>query len=158
MNASLEDFADRLTSERHTLKRSLTDPTLFSGIGNAYSDEILHRAGLSPVALTQRLSDEEVSRLFEATRETLLDWIHRLREETGDKFPEKVTAFRADMAVHGRYKLPCPVCGTGVQRIRYASNETNYCPRCQTGGKLLADRSLSRLLREDWPRRIEEIE
>lgn len=158
LDATAEQFARTLRSRNHTLKRALTDPHLFSGIGNAYSDEILHRAGLSPVALTQRLSDEEVARLFEATRETLLDWIRRLREEAGDKFPEKVTAFRSDMAVHGRYKLPCPACGTAVQRIRYASNETNYCPRCQTGGKLLADRSLSRLLREDWPRRIEEIE
>ena len=158
LESGLEQFAITLRSRNHTLKRALTDPHLFSGIGNAYSDEILHRAGLSPVALTQRLSDEEVTTLYGATRETLLDWIQRLRDEAGDKFPEKVTAFRKDMAVHGRYKLPCPVCGTAVQRIRYASNETNYCPRCQTGGKLLADRSLSRLLREDWPRRIEEIE
>ena len=158
LEASIEAFAERLRMENHTLKRSLTDPHLFSGIGNAYSDEILHRAGVSPVALTQRLTDEEVTRLYGATGETLLDWIKRLRDEAGDTFPEKVTAFRKDMAVHGRYKLPCPVCGTAVQRIRYASNETNYCPRCQTGGKLLADRSLSRLLRDDWPRRIEEIE
>lgn len=158
LEASPDEFAAVLRSRNHTLKRALTDPHLFSGIGNAYSDEILHRAGLSPVTLTQRLADDEVSRLYVAARETLLDWIERLRAEAGDKFPEKVTAFRADMAVHGRYKLPCPVCGTAVQRIRYASNETNYCPRCQTGGRLLADRSLSRLLREDWPRRIDDIE
>ena len=158
LDATAEQFSLTLRARNHTLKRALTDPHLFSGIGNAYSDEILHRAGLSPVALTQRLSDEEVSRLYTATRETLLEWIERLRTEAGEKFPEKVTAFRPDMAVHGRYKLPCPVCGTAVQRIRYASNETNYCPRCQTGGKLLADRSLSRLLKEDWPRRIEDIE
>lgn len=158
LDASPDEFASVVRSRNHTLKRALTDPHLFSGIGNAYSDEILHRAGLSPVALTQRLSDEEVSRLHAATRETMLEWIERLRAEAGDKFPEKVTAFRPDMAVHGRYKQPCPVCGTAVQRIRYASNETNYCPRCQTGGRLLADRSLSRLLREDWPRRIDDIE
>ena len=158
LDASLDEFSLVLRLRNHTLKRALTDPHLFSGIGNAYSDEILHRAGVSPVALTQRLSDQEVSRLYQATRDTLLEWIERLREESAGKFPEKVTAFRPDMAVHGRYKLPCPVCGTTVQRIRYASNETNYCPRCQTGGRLLADRSLSRLLREDWPRRIEEIE
>jgi formamidopyrimidine-DNA glycosylase len=158
LDASPDHFARVLRRNNHTLKRALTDPHLFSGIGNAYSDEILHRAGLSPVALTQRLTDEEVSRLYDATRSTLHVWIERLRSEAGDKFPEKVTAFRPDMAVHGRYKLPCPACGTAVQRIRYAANETNYCPRCQTGGRLLADRSLSRLLREDWPRRIEDIE
>jgi formamidopyrimidine-DNA glycosylase len=152
------EFRERLRSRNHTLKRALTDPHLFSGIGNAYSDEILHAARLSPVALTQRLTDDEAARLFVAVRETLQLWIERLRSEAAGRFPEKVTAFRPDMAVHGRYKLPCPVCGTAVQRIRYASNETNYCPRCQTGGRLLADRSLSRLLREDWPRRIDDIE
>ena len=141
------------SSENHTLKRALTDPRLFSGIGNAYSDEILHRARLSPLALTREArADDEVRRLFEATREALADWTERLRADDGDGFPEKVTAFRPRMAVHGRYGEPCPVCGTPVQRIRYADNETNYCPRCQTGGQLLADRSLSRLLREDWPR------
>jgi formamidopyrimidine-DNA glycosylase len=158
LEATYDEFARALRSANHTLKRALTDPRLFSGIGNAYSDEILHAARLSPVALTQRLTDDEAARLFQATRQTLLLWIERLRAEAGGKFPEKVTAFRKDMAVHGRYKLPCPSCGTAVQRIRYASNETNYCPRCQTGGRLLADRSLSRLLREDWPRRIDDIE
>jgi formamidopyrimidine-DNA glycosylase len=153
--AGAEKFGAVLTSSNHTLKRALTDPRLFSGIGNAYSDEILHRAQLSPVALTQRLQPEEIVRLYDATRETLTDWAHTLR--TG-KFPEKVTAFREGMAVHGRYGQPCPRCGAKVQRIRYASNETNYCARCQTGGKLLADRSLSRLLREDWPRSLEELE
>jgi formamidopyrimidine-DNA glycosylase len=152
------EFAARLRLRNHTLKRALTDPHLFSGIGNAYSDEILHAARLSPVALTQRLTDEEAARLFLAVRETLLLWVERLRSEAAGRFPEKVTAFRPDMAVHGRYKLPCPVCGTAVQRIRYASNETNYCPRCQTAGRLLADRSLSRLLKQDWPRRIDDIE
>jgi formamidopyrimidine-DNA glycosylase len=151
-------FAARLRSESHTLKRALTDPRLFSGIGNAYSDEILHRARLSPLARTGKLTDEEVDRLYQATRATLEDWISRLRHEAGDKFPEKVTAFREGMAVHGRYKLPCPVCGTPVQRIRYAENETNYCARCQTGGRLLADRAMSRLLKEDWPRSIDEVE
>jgi formamidopyrimidine-DNA glycosylase len=151
-------FAGRLTSENHTLKRALTDPRLFSGIGNAYSDEILHRARLSPLALTSRLDDEEISRLFETTRTVLQEWTARLRAEVGDDFPEKVTAFREGMAVHGRYGLPCPVCGTPVQRIRYAANETNYCARCQTGGRLLADRALSRLLRQDWPRSIDDIE
>ena len=153
-----QEFAARLRSESHTLKRALTDPRLFSGIGNAYSDEILHRARLSPLARTGKLSDEEVARLYQATRSTLQDWIVRLREESGDKFPEKVTAFRDGMAVHGRYKLPCPDCGTPVQRIRYADNETNYCARCQTGGRLLADRAMSRLLKEDWPRSIDEVE
>jgi formamidopyrimidine-DNA glycosylase len=152
------DFATRLRSESHTLKRALTDPRLFSGIGNAYSDEILHRARLSPLARTGKLSAEEVARLYQATRSTLEDWIVRLRQESGDKFPEKVTAFREGMAVHGRYKLPCPDCGTPVQRIRYADNETNYCARCQTGGRLLADRAMSRLLKEDWPRSIDEVE
>ena len=150
LTAPLERFAAALTSGNHTLKRSLTDPHLFSGIGNAYSDEILHRACLSPVTLTQRLSAEEIARLHTAVRETLLEWIAKLRAEAAGKFPEKVTAFREGMAVHGRYGKPCPRCGAKVQRIRYASNETNYCARCQTGGKLLADRALSRLLREDW--------
>ena len=158
LDASEDAFVDRLTSESHTVKRSLTDPRLFSGIGNAYSDEILHRARLSPVRLTRRLTPEEMHRLFDATRATLIEWTERLRAETGDGFPEKVTAFRDAMAVHGRYGEPCPVCGTPVQRIRYADNETNYCPTCQTDGKLLADRALSRLLKEDWPRSIEELE
>jgi len=157
LEIDLNDFTSTLRSENHTLKRALTDPRLFSGIGNAYSDEILWQAQLSPVKLTQKMSDEEVERLYEATRNSLLEWIERLRAETGDAFPEKVTAFRKGMAVHGRYKEPCPRCGQKVQRIRYASNETNYCPKCQTGGKLLADRALSRLLREDWPRSIEEL-
>jgi len=157
LDADLTAFQDRLTSENHTLKRALTDPRLFSGIGNAYSDEILHRARLSPLAYTRKLSQEEISRLFDATRATLLEWIQRLRAEV-EVFPEKVTAFREGMAVHGRYREPCPVCGTPVQRIRYADNETNYCARCQTGGRLLADRALSRLLREDWPRSIDEID
>jgi formamidopyrimidine-DNA glycosylase len=158
LDADGASFAARLRSESHTLKRALTDPRLFSGIGNAYSDEILHRARLSPLARTGKLSDEEVDRLYHATRETLEHWITKLREEEGEKFPEKVTAFREGMAVHGRYKLPCPVCGTPVQRIRYADNETNYCARCQTGGRLLADRAMSRLLKEDWPRSIDEVE
>lgn len=157
-DADLAAFRERLTSENHTLKRALTDPHLFSGIGNAYSDEILHRAGLSPVALTNRLSAAEIERLFEATRATLSEWTERLRRQNAGKFPEKVTAFREGMAVHGRFGKPCPRCGTKVQRIRYAENETNYCPRCQTGGKLLADRSLSRLLKQDWPRTIEALE
>ncbi len=151
-------FAAALTRENHTLKRALTDPRLFSGIGNAYSDEILHRAQLSPVALTQKMGPAEVDRLYEATRETLLFWVDRLRAEARGRFPEKVTAFREGMAVHGRYGQPCPRCGAKVQRIRYASNETNYCAVCQTGGTLLADRGLSRLLREDWPRTLEEME
>jgi len=158
LGAGREEFAAALISENHTLKRALTDPHLFSGIGNAYSDEILHGARLSPVLLTQRMKPEEITRLYEATKETLTRWTEKLRAEAGDKFPEKVTAFRAEMAVHGRYKQACPRCGTKVQRIRYASNETNYCPQCQTGGKLLADRALSRLLREDWPRSLEEME
>jgi formamidopyrimidine-DNA glycosylase len=157
LDADLTAFTDRLTSENHTLKRALTDPRLFSGIGNAYSDEILHRARLSPLSYTRKLSQEEISRLFDAVRATLLEWIQRLRAEV-EVFPEKVTAFREGMAVHGRYREPCPVCGTPVQRIRYADNETNYCARCQTGGRLLADRALSRLLREDWPRSIDEID
>jgi formamidopyrimidine-DNA glycosylase len=158
LEADEASFRARLVGENHTLKRALTDPRLFSGIGNAYSDEILHRARLSPVKLTRRLSDEEVSRLHAATRSTLLDWTDRLRRETGDAFPEKVTAFREGMAVHGRYREPCPDCGAPVQRIVHAENETNYCARCQTGGRLLADRALSRLLRRDWPRSLEELE
>jgi formamidopyrimidine-DNA glycosylase len=157
LECSLADFTERLTSENHTLKRSLTDPTLFSGIGNAYSDEILHRAKLSPLRLTSKLTPDEISRLYSATRETLVDWIGKLRDEAGDDFPKNVTAFREEMAVHGRYGKPCPVCGTPVQRIRYASNETNYCPRCQTEGKLLADRAMSRLLKQDWPKSIDEL-
>ena len=156
--AALPAFAGALTARNHTLKRALTDPHIFSGIGNAYSDEILHRARLSPVAMTQKLTDEEVARLFAATRATLADWVARLSAEAAGGFPEKVTAFRKDMAVHGRYGRPCPDCGTTVQRIRHADNETNYCPRCQTGGRLLADRSLSALLKKDWPRSIDELE
>lgn len=156
--ATTEQFRAKLISENHTLKRALTDPRLFSGIGNAYSDEILFQAKLSPVTLTQRLSAEEIERLLEATRKTLSDWSNKLRTKARGKFPEKVTAFHEDMAVHGKYGKPCPRCATKIQRIRYASNETNYCPQCQTGGKLLADRSLSRLLREDWPRTLEELE
>jgi formamidopyrimidine-DNA glycosylase len=153
-----DQFAAVLTGSNHTLKRALTDPRSFSGIGNAYSDEILFHARLSPVALTQRLSAEEITRLYDATRQTLTLWTANLRAEAGQKFPEKVTAFRDGMAAHGRYGEPCPNCGAKIQRIRYASNETNYCARCQTKGKLLADRSLSRLLREDWPRSLEELE
>jgi formamidopyrimidine-DNA glycosylase len=158
LSAGVEAFAAALTRENHTLKRALTDPRLFSGIGNAYSDEILHAARLSPLALTHRLGREEIVRLLHATKKTLIDWTERLREEAGGDFPEKVTAFREGMAVHGRYGQPCPVCGSPVQRIIYAENETNYCPRCQTDGKVLADRSLSRLLKDDWPRTIEELE
>lgn len=158
LEADLPAFAARLSSENHTLKRALTDPHLFSGIGNAYSDEILHNARLSPLALTERLSEEEIARLYEATRGTLREWTERLRQAAGGGFPEKVTAFRKGMAVHGRFGEPCPRCGAKVQRIRYADNETNYCARCQTGGKLLADRSLSRLLKQDWPRTLEELE
>jgi formamidopyrimidine-DNA glycosylase len=150
-------FATRLRSENHTLKRSLTDPRLFDGIGNAYSDEILHRARLSPVALSGRISDGDALRLYEATRAVLREWTDRLRAEAGDKFPERVTAFRPEMAVHGKYRQPCPVCGTPVQRIRYASNETDYCARCQTNGKLLADRGLSRLLKQDWPKSVDDL-
>jgi len=156
--ANLESFRAVLTAENHTLKRSLTDPRLLGGIGNAYSDEILHAAQLSPVTLTQKLTTEEWQRLFEATRNTLQLWIDRLRTEAGQGFPEKVTAFRKDMATHGRYGLPCPRCGDKILRIRYADKETNYCARCQTGGKVLADRSLSRLLGKDWPRTLEELE
>ena len=155
---TLDEFEAALRRENHTLKRSLTDPRLFSGIGNAYSDEILHRAKLSPALLTQKMSRDEVRALFQATRTVLTEWTERLRQEAREKFPEKVTAFRDDFAVHGKYKQPCPVCGTAVQRIAYADNETNYCPPCQTGGKLLSDRSLARLLHEDWPRTIEELE
>jgi formamidopyrimidine-DNA glycosylase len=158
MAATLAEFTRTLRSANHTLKRSLTDPHLFSGIGNAYSDEILHRARLSPVMLTSRISDEEAERLHRAVRESMTEWIERLRSEAGDGFPEKVTAFREGMAAHGRFGQPCPACGTKIQRIRYASNETNYCPECQTGGKLLADRGLSRLLRQDWPKSLEELE
>jgi formamidopyrimidine-DNA glycosylase len=150
-------FAERLRAENHTLKRSFTDPTIFSGIGNAYSDEIFHRARISPIKLTSRLTSAEIGRLYTATREVLTEWTDRLRKEAGDEFPGKVTAFHDEMAVHGRYGKPCPVCGTPVQRIRYASNETNYCARCQTEGKLLADRALSRLLKQDWPRSIDEL-
>lgn len=155
--ASLDEFAARLRAENHTLKRALTDPRLFDGIGNAYSDEILHRARLSPLKLTSKLDDSEIARLLEATRGTLAEWIARFRVEVGDGFPEKVTAFREGMAVHGRFRQPCPVCGTPVQRIRYADNETNYCARCQTEGRLLADRAMSRLLKQDWPKSIDEL-
>jgi formamidopyrimidine-DNA glycosylase len=155
LESDLAAFAARLTRENHTVKRALTDPHIFSGIGNAYSDEILHAAQLSPLKLTRALGVDESARLYDAVRTTLLDWTDRLRTRTGDAFPEKVTAFHDDMAVHGRFKLPCPVCGAPVQRIVYADNECNYCARCQTGDRLLADRSLSRLLKDDWPRRLE---
>jgi formamidopyrimidine-DNA glycosylase len=158
LEASEETFAGVLRRENHTLKRALTDPHLFSGIGNAYSDEILFRARLSPVQLTRNLAAEDVSRLYVATRETLTHWIDRLREEAADDFPEKVTAFRPQMAVHGRFGKPCPACGTPVQRIRYADNEANYCARCQTGGRLLSDRSLSRLMKDDWPKTLDALE
>jgi len=153
----LQSFNSVLQSENHTLKRALTDPRLFSGVGNAYSDEILWEARLSPVRLTQKLTDDELERLHDATRKTLTHWVERLREEAGDRFPEKVTAFREGMAVHGRYKQVCPRCSAKIQRIRYATNETNYCPHCQTGDKLLADRALSRILRDDWPKTAEEL-
>jgi formamidopyrimidine-DNA glycosylase len=156
--AEPDAFAERLTRENHTLKRALTDPRLFSGIGNAYSDEILHAARLSPLMLTGKLTPDAIDALYRATRETLTRWIERLGRDTGDRFPERVTAFREGMAVHGRFGQPCPVCGSPVQRIRYADNETNYCARCQTGGRLLADRALSRLLRSDWPRSLDEID
>jgi formamidopyrimidine-DNA glycosylase len=156
--APLEDFREALTMENHTLKRALTDPRILSGIGNAFSDEILHRARLSPLLLTQKLTHIQIEQLFNAGRATLVEWTQRLREEVGNRFPENVNAYRNGMAVHGRYRKPCPDCGTPIQRIRYAFNETNYCPRCQTGGKLLADRALSRLLKKDWPRTIEELE
>jgi len=152
-----ETFAQRLRSESHTLKRALTDPRLITGVGNAYSDEILHRARLSPLALTRKLSEAEMTRLYEATRDVLAEWTERLRSERGGKFPEKVTAFRPQMAVHGRYREPCPVCGEPVQRIAYAENESNYCARCQTGGKILADRSLSKLLHDSFPRSLDDI-
>jgi formamidopyrimidine-DNA glycosylase len=157
LDATLEQFHEALTRENHTLKRALTDPHLFSGIGNAYSDEILHAARLSPMKLSRSLADNEFLRLYEATRATLIGWVDRLRDDVKGGFPEKVTAFRDEMAVHGRFKQPCPVCGLPVQRIVYAANECNYCARCQTGGKLLADRSLSRLLRDDWPKSIDEL-
>jgi formamidopyrimidine-DNA glycosylase len=157
LTATREEFVARLVGENHTLKRALTDPRLFSGIGNAYSDEILHRAKLSPIAMSRSLGEEEKARLFEATQQVLTEWTQRLRQEGGGEFPEKVTAFREGFAVHGRYGRPCPVCGSPVQRIVYAENETNYCARCQTGGKLLADRSLSRLLKKSWPRSIDEL-
>jgi formamidopyrimidine-DNA glycosylase len=155
LESSLTQFAERLRAENHTLKRALTDPQLFSGLGNAYTDEILHAARLSPVMLTGRIDDAAVERLYAAIREQIPLWTERLRALAHDAFPEKVSAFRQEMAVHGRYRLPCPVCGTPVQRIRYADNETNYCARCQTGGRLLADRALSRLLKEDWPRSVD---
>jgi formamidopyrimidine-DNA glycosylase len=158
LEASLAAFTGALRGANHTLKRSLTDPHILSGIGNAYSDEILHRAQLSPIAMTQRLTAQEIEQLYEATRATLLEWTDRLRAEAGGAFPEKVTAFRPEMAVHGRYGKPCPRCGAKVQRIRYASNETNYCAPCQTGGRLLADRAFSRLLHDDWPRTLDELE
>jgi formamidopyrimidine-DNA glycosylase len=158
LEASPAQFREALVRENHTLKRALTDPRLFSGIGNAYSDEILHRARLSPAQLTSKLDDAQVARLYQATQTVLREWIDRLRADAGDGFPEKVTAFRPEMAVHGKYRQPCPVCGTAVQRIAYADNETNYCPRCQTEGRLLSDRSLSRLLKADWPKSIEELE
>jgi formamidopyrimidine-DNA glycosylase len=158
LEADLPAFAEALTHQNHTLKRAMTDPHLLSGIGNAYSDEILHAARLSPLKQTRSLTDEEMRRLYDATRVTLRRWIDRLQEETGDEFPEKVTAFRKGMAVHGRYREPCPACGAPVQRVVYAANEANYCANCQTGGKLLADRSLSRLLKDDWPKTLEELE
>jgi formamidopyrimidine-DNA glycosylase len=158
LQASLAQFAAQLRSENHTLKRALTDPRLFSGIGNAYSDEILHAARLSPLTLTSRIDDEALARLYETMRTQLRLWTERLREDAGGEFPEKVTAFRPGMAVHGRFRQPCPVCGAPVQRIRYADNETNYCARCQTGGRLLADRALSRLLKDDWPRSLDALD
>jgi formamidopyrimidine-DNA glycosylase len=158
LGSSVPDFRHALLLENRTLKRALTDPRLFSGIGNAYSDEILHAAKLSPIKLTQSLSDAEIGRLHDATESVLIAWTDRLRAEVGAGFPEKVTAFRPEMAVHGRFQQPCPVCGTKVQRISYAANELNYCPKCQTGGKLLADRGLSRLLKSDWPKSLEELE
>jgi formamidopyrimidine-DNA glycosylase len=157
-DATLEQFAQAIRAKNHTLKRALTDPRILSGIGNAYSDEILFEARLSPFTLTQKLSDKEVEHLFESIKRTLTDWLERLRAESRERFPEKVTAFRADMATHGKYGEPCPRCGSKIQRIRYGSNETNYCPTCQTGGKLLADRALSRLLKDDWPRTPDEYE
>jgi formamidopyrimidine-DNA glycosylase len=158
LEADLRQFADRLRRDNHSVKRALTDPHLFSGIGNAYSDEILHRAKLSPFAQTSSLSEEDVKRLFDATRAILIEWTQRLRRKAGSDLPEKVTAFHEEMAVHGRYRKPCPVCGSPVQRIVYAENETNYCARCQTGGRILADRALSRLLKASWPRSIDELD
>ena len=158
LETDLAGFTEAITRERHTLKRALTDQRLLSGIGNAYSDEILHRAKLSPMRRSDQLDDDEMATLFEATQSVLREWVERLRDETGEGFPEKVTAFRDEMAVHGKYKQPCPVCGGKVMRIRYADNEANYCPTCQTGGKLLADRSLSRLLNKSWPKTLEELE
>ncbi len=158
LDAQPDAFEARLVSQNHTLKRALTDPRLFSGIGNAYSDEILHRARLSPLALTRKLGPDDIRRLFDATHSTLLEWTARLRAEIGEGFPTKVTAFREGMAVHGRYGKPCPDCGAPVQRIRYVANETNYCARCQTGGRLLADRAMSRILREDWPRSVDDLD
>jgi len=158
LDVSLDAFTTALRAENHTLKRALTDPHIFSGIGNAYSDEILHRAQLSPIAMTQKLSAEEIERLYDATRATLIEWTDRLLAEAGDGFPEGITAFRPEMAVHGRYRQLCPRCGAKIQRIRYASNETNYCAQCQTGGRLLADRALSRLMHQDWPRTLDELE
>jgi formamidopyrimidine-DNA glycosylase len=157
-DATFDQFAQAIRARNHTLKRALTDPRILSGIGNAYSDEILFQAKLSPFTLTQKLSDEDVKHLFDAIKQTLADWVERLRDESRDRFPEKVTAFRPDMATHGKYGEPCPRCGSKIQRIRYGSNETNYCPTCQTGGRLLADRALSRLLKDDWPRTPEELE
>ena len=157
-DATTEEFANALRARNHTLKRALTDPRIFSGIGNAYSDEILFEAKLSPFTLTQKLTDKDIEQLFAAIKRTLTDWVERLRLEAKERFPEKVTAFRPDMATHGKYGQPCPRCGSKIQRIRYGSNETNYCPKCQTGGKLLADRALSRLLKDDWPRTPEELE
>ena len=156
--ATTEQFAQAIRAKNHTLKRALTDPRILSGIGNAYSDEILFEARLSPFTLTQKLTDKEVAELFDAIKRTLTDWVERLRADSRERFPERVTAFRADMATHGKYGQPCPRCGSKIQRIRYGSNETNYCPKCQTGGKLLADRALSRLLKDDWPRTPEELE
>jgi len=158
LEVDLPTFTEALLRERHTLKRALTDPRLFSGIGNAYSDEILHAARLSPVTRSDRLTPDDIARLYETTRRVLCEWTERLSKEAATEFPSKVTAFRPEMAVHGKYGAPCPVCGTAVQRIVYAENESNYCPRCQTGGKLLADRSLSRLLKDNWPKTIEELE
>jgi formamidopyrimidine-DNA glycosylase len=158
LEASREEFSERLMSENHTLKRALTDPRLFSGVGNAYSDEILHAARLSPLKLTHKMDDDEITRLFTVAKHVLEEWTERLRREAAGGFPGKVTAFHTEMAVHGRYGKPCPVCATAIQRIQYAENETNYCPRCQTGGALLADRVLSQLLKKDWPRTIEELE
>lgn len=158
LEVDLSIFSEALTAENRTLKRALTDPRIFSGIGNAFSDEILWEAGLSPVKRTGQLSEDEISRLYEAVRKSLTDWTQLLRKKTGDDFPAKVTAFRPEMATHGKFKEPCPRCGTAIQRIVYASNETNYCPTCQTGGKVLADRSLSRLLKDDWPSTVEELE